>query len=55
MRILITEEASTALQRGIARRRNEIHFPKKINVLLKILACLPRSLWCRLAQGMVKV
>ncbi|HBG19872.1 MAG TPA: short-chain dehydrogenase [Desulfobulbaceae bacterium] len=48
------EEASAAIRRGIARRRAEIHFPRRFTLPLKLLAWLPRTLWSRLAQQMVK-
>jgi short-subunit dehydrogenase len=48
------EQASLAIRRGIGARRREIHFPKKFTILLKLLALLPRPLWARLAQRMVK-
>lgn len=53
MPFLVTaQEASTTIRRGIDRRRMEIHFPKRLTCLLKILNLLPRALWCRLAQRM---
>ena len=47
-----TEEASRAIRRGIARRKREIHFPKRFTWMLKILAFLPATLWLRLARRM---
>ncbi|MCF8069110.1 MAG: SDR family NAD(P)-dependent oxidoreductase [Desulfobacterales bacterium] len=52
--IITVAEASAFIRKGIARRRLEIHFPKKFTLILKLLAWLPRSLWCRLAQRMIK-
>ena len=49
-----TEQASSAIRKGIARRSPEIHFPKRFTLILKMLARLPRRFWCRLAQGMTK-
>lgn len=55
MPFLVTvEEASLAIRHGIAGRRAEIHFPRRFTVPLKLLAWLPRNLWSRLAQFMVK-
>ncbi len=55
MPFLVTvEEASVAIRRGIARRRSEIHFPRRFTLPMKILSWLPRTLWSRLAQNMVK-
>ena len=51
---ITTLEASRYIRRGIASRKPEIHFPKRFTLLLKLLACLPHSLWCRLAQGMIQ-
>lgn len=51
---VIVEEASVAIRQGIARRRAEIHFPRRFTLPLKFLAWLPRTLWSRLAQQMVK-
>lgn len=48
------EEASAAIRQGIARRHAEIHFPRRFTWTLKILSWLPRILWSRLAQNMVK-
>jgi len=47
------EEASTAIRRGLEKRKREIHFPKKFTVPLKIMSLLPQFLWTRLAQRMV--
>ncbi|KJS00931.1 MAG: short-chain dehydrogenase [Desulfobulbaceae bacterium BRH_c16a] len=47
------EEASFAIRQGIARRRAEVHFPRRFTLPLKLLAWLPRTLWSRLAQYMV--
>jgi short-subunit dehydrogenase len=48
------QQASAAIRRGIARRRAEVHFPRRFTLPLKFLAWLPRTLWSRLAQSMVK-
>jgi len=53
MRVSV-EEASRAIRKGIAARQHEIHFPKKFTLPLKLLAMLPRSLWTRLAQRMIR-
>jgi short-subunit dehydrogenase len=49
-----TEQASAYIRKGIARRKAEIDFPKRFTFMLKFLACLPRFLWCRLAQKMIQ-
>lgn len=48
------EEASRYIQRGIEKRKSEIHFPKRFTYMLKILSFLPISLWTKLAQKMRK-
>lgn len=47
------EEAGRHIRDGIARRKLEIHFPKRFTCILKMLNFLPRSLLLRLAQRMV--
>lgn len=49
-----TEEASAAIRHGIAKRKTEIHFPKKFTYFLKALSLLPTPLWTRLSQKMRK-
>ena len=48
------ETASSAIRVGISRNQREIHFPKKFTLLLKTLSWLPKSLWSRLAQRMIR-
>ena len=36
-----TEEASTAIQAGLKKRKAEIHFPKKFTLIMKFLSWLP--------------
>lgn len=52
--LVTTEAASRAIRRGISRRQKEIHFPKKLTLPMKLLSLLPRAVWCRMAQRMVK-
>jgi len=47
-------QASRVIRRGIARRRPEIHFPRRFTYLLKALSLLPGAVWLRLAQGMIR-
>lgn len=49
-----TEEASRYIQKGIEKRRMEIHFPKRFTSLLKVLSVIPTSLWTKIAQRMRK-
>lgn len=48
------EQASGYIRKGLLQKQNEIHFPKKFTLLLKLLAWLPNSLWTRLGQKMVR-
>lgn len=48
------EEASQYIRKGIARRRAEIHFPKRFTVLLKALSFIPDILWTRISQKTVR-
>lgn len=48
------EEASLAIRRGLAKKKAEIHFPKGFSYSLKLLSLLPRGIWNRLAQKMVR-
>lgn len=52
--LIESKEASRVIRDGIANNRYEIHFPKRFTLLLKALAWLPKGLWCRLAQRMVR-
>ncbi len=52
--LVSVEEASRYIRDGIARRKLEIHFPKRFTYILKMLNFLPRSLWLRLSQRMVR-
>ena len=49
-----TEEASTAIREGLKKGKSEIHFPKKITFIMKLLSWLPTPIWTQLAQKMVK-
>lgn len=51
---ITTEEASSAIQRGLKKRKSEIHFPKKFTYMMKFLSWLPTPVWTKLAQKMVK-
>ncbi|MFW2368826.1 MAG: SDR family NAD(P)-dependent oxidoreductase [Desulforhopalus sp.] len=48
------EEASDYIRKGLARRKAEVHFPKRFTFMLKILSHLPRPIWSKIAQKMVK-
>ena len=52
--IVDVETASRAIRRGIARRQREIHFPKRFTYLLKCLSLLPRGIWQKIGQKLVR-
>jgi len=47
-------EASRQIRRGIAGRKNEIHFPKRFTYIMKTLSLLPNSLWSLIGRRLVK-
>jgi len=52
---ITVQEASSYIRKGLAREKAEIHFPKRFTYLLKLLSYLPRPIWSKLAEQMVKV
>ncbi len=48
------DEASEYMRRGIARRKLEIHFPKRFTYFLKILSLIPEVIWVRMSQRMIQ-
>jgi short-subunit dehydrogenase len=52
--LISSAQASRAIRKGIARRRPEIHFPRRFTYLLKALSLLPAPIWLRLAQRMIR-
>jgi short-subunit dehydrogenase len=48
------QEASKRIRNGIAKRKNEIHFPKRFTYILKALSMLPNSIWNALGKRLVK-
>jgi short-subunit dehydrogenase len=52
--LITTEQASESIRKGIAKKQAEIHFPKKFTFILKAASLLPRWLWLRIAQRMIK-
>ena len=47
-------EASKRIRNGIARRKNDIHFPKRFTYILKALSLLPNSVWTAVGKRLVK-
>ncbi len=52
--LVTVEQASSAIRKGIASGKKEIHFPKRFTGTMKLLSVLPRSLWLALARKMVR-
>ena len=52
--LISTAEASRQIRAGVSKKKAEIHFPKRLTLTLKGLSILPRSLWLRMAQKMVR-
>ncbi len=48
------QEASKRIRNGIAKRKKEIHFPKRFTYILKALSMLPNSIWTMLGKRLVK-
>jgi short-subunit dehydrogenase len=48
------QEASKRIRNGIAKRKKEIHFPKRFTYILKALSMLPNSIWNALGKRLVK-
>lgn len=53
MRVSV-EQASDVIQKGLARKKSEIHFPRRFTYILKLLALLPASVWTMIGQKMVR-
>ena len=47
-------DASRRIREGLAKRKVEVHFPKRFTFILKLLGLLPKSLWTIIAQRMIK-
>lgn len=52
--LISTAEASRSIRNGISRRKREIHFPKKFTWPMKLLRCLPRAVWEKIAWRLVR-
>lgn len=53
MRISV-EQASDYIRRGLAKKKGEIHFPKRFTFFLKFLSLLPAPVWTLIGQKMVR-
>ena len=45
---ITASEAATTIHDGVSQRKNYLHFPKKLTLLLKLLALLPLPFWQRI-------
>ncbi|MFO7576668.1 MAG: SDR family NAD(P)-dependent oxidoreductase [Pelovirga sp.] len=52
--LVSVSDASAVIRRGIAAAAAEIHFPRRFTLSLKALSLLPRGLWLKLAQRMIR-
>ena len=52
--IISSEKASQLIMEGIAKRRQEINFPRLFIFTLKLFSLLPNNLWRRIAIKMIK-
>lgn len=53
MRVSV-EQASDYIRRGLAKRKGEIHFPRRFTFILKLLSLLPAPVWTFIGQKMVR-
>lgn len=49
--VITPEQAARSILRGLAKGQFEIHFPKRLSLLLKLLGLLPIGLYLRLIQA----
>lgn len=52
--LMEADAAARIMVRDLGRHRVDIHFPKRFTLMLKLLACLPRSLRDRMAASMAR-
>ncbi len=52
--LMEADDAARIMVRDLARHKADIHFPKRFTLMLKLLACLPRSLRDRMAASMAR-
>ncbi len=48
--LINVKEASEIIRKGIAKRKSEISFPKKLTLPIKLLSLLPRAWWRKVGQ-----
>jgi NAD(P)-dependent dehydrogenase (short-subunit alcohol dehydrogenase family) len=49
--VITPEQAAKSILKGLAKGQFEIHFPKRLSLLLKLLGLLPLGLYLRLIQA----
>ena len=52
--LMEADDAARIMVRDLGRHKADIHFPKRFTLMLKLLACLPRSLRDRMAASMAR-
>ena len=52
--LVSVEQASEYIRKGLAKRRAEIHFPKRFTYFLKFLSLLPQPLWTLIGKRLVR-
>jgi len=48
--IITSEEAAIRMVKGIEQRKDYLHFPKRLTVLLKLFSWLPSPLWSKIIR-----
>ncbi|AOT10571.1 SDR family NAD(P)-dependent oxidoreductase [Pseudoalteromonas luteoviolacea] len=48
--LVSVEQAADRIYQGVLKRKNEVHFPKRFTLFLKLFSLLPFSLWLPLAK-----
>jgi NAD(P)-dependent dehydrogenase (short-subunit alcohol dehydrogenase family) len=52
--MVTSQQAAAIIYQGVAKRKNYVHFPKRLTILLKVLAFLPNQFWAWLATRKVE-
>lgn len=52
--LISTEQASSYIRKGIAKRKPEIHFPKRFTWPMKAFSLLPQGLWKILGKKLIR-
>lgn len=52
--MLSSEQAATRIYQGVDQRKTYLHFPKRLTVLMKVIALLPQAFWHLLLRKEIK-